>query len=424
MDTTLNVSHQRAVDDLLQAERDLRNKSEETTRAMRQVLMETANRFDGTRMQALQRGDPSIPARWGTLEWKKFFDDVPVPSKGWGDSITTVPDKRVERKLQKKIAELQAALDLAKLERTKDILVETPVSLPAEIKNPEQILVVADAAGNIPPDATPALTVIVEDAIRMHEKYPKETPSAFSNFLSGGERGGGDLTRVFNRYWLVLYLIGHWRLTAAMELEEVLAETVKVSADSGSMRRVMLDLEKANVLISEILKLNSSNTALKLYRFSAKGEKLYQALFGSRPLENDWSRLIRLHDGARFPAHTLAVLAFSMHARKRGWATKVLPEVSGSKSMADVWLSRANEHFYVEVELCEKERDGARWKNLSSLNEGSVALCAANQKTQTRLVAECKLEKFPGLATNLETLVSGKFKNINSESPLWLEDWK
>lgn len=424
MDTTLNTSHQRAMDDLLQAERDLRTKSEENTRAMRQVLMVTANRLDGIRMQALQRSDPSIPARWGTLEWKKFFDDIPIPSKGWGDSITTAPDKRVERKLQKKITELQAALDQAELERTKAILVETPVSLPEEIKNPEQVLVVADEIGNIPPDATPALTVIVEDARRMHEKYPKETPSAFSNILSGGGRTGGDLTRVFKRYWLVLYLIGRWRLAATMELEEVLAETVKVSAGSGSMRRVMLDLEKANVLISEILELNSSQTALRLYRFSAEGEKLYQSLFGSRPLENDWSRLIRLHEGARFPAHTLAVLAFSMHARKRGWATKVLPEVSGSRSMADVWLMRANEHFYVEVELCEKERDGARWKNLSSLNEGHVALCAVNQKAHTRLVAECKLEKFPGLATNLETLVSGKFKNINSESPLWLETWK
>lgn len=234
MDTTLNTSHQRAMDDLLQAERDLRTKSEENTRAMRQVLMVTANRLDGIRMQALQRSDPSIPARWGTLEWKKFFDDIPIPSKGWGDSITTAPDKRVERKLQKKITELQAALDQAELERTKAILVETPVSLPEEIKNPEQVLVVADEIGNIPPDATPALTVIVEDARRMHEKYPKETPSAFSNILSGGGRAGGDLTRVFKRYWLVLYLIGRWRLAATMELEEVLAETVKVSA--GSVR--------------------------------------------------------------------------------------------------------------------------------------------------------------------------------------------
>ena len=47
--------------------------------------------------------------------------------------------------------------------------------------------------------------------------------------LSGGERLGGDLTRIFQRYWLVLYLIGRWRLTAAMELEEALATMRKVN---------------------------------------------------------------------------------------------------------------------------------------------------------------------------------------------------
>ena len=100
--------------------------------------------------------------------------------------------------------------------------------------------------------------------------------------LSGGERTGGDLARVFQRYWLILHLIGHWRLTAAMELEEILAETVGVSAGSGSMRRVMLDLEEADLLVSEILDLKSPRTALKLYRFSSAGEKLYQSLFQTR----------------------------------------------------------------------------------------------------------------------------------------------
>jgi len=46
-----------------------------------------------------------------------------------------------------------------------------------------------------------------------------------SGVLSGGERLGGDLTRVFQRYWLVLYMIGRWRLATAMELEEALANT-------------------------------------------------------------------------------------------------------------------------------------------------------------------------------------------------------
>jgi hypothetical protein len=293
--------------------------------------------------------------------------------------------------------------------------------VPTEITS--AVLDPADAIENIPLDATPALTMMIEDTKKMFANFPQKIPAVFSSVLSGGGRTGGDLMRVFQRYWLILYLIGRWRLTATMELEEALAEIVGVSAGSGSMRRVMLDLEKANILVSEILKLKSPRTALKLYRFSPEGEKLYQALFQARPFENDWSRLIRLHEGERFPEHTLAVIAFTMHARKRGWATQILPEVKGTKSVPDAWIMRGDEKLYVEVELGEKE-SMTKWRNQSVLNEGRTALCAATQKTRARLSADCKLDHLPGLATDLETLIKGKFKEINSTSPLWLMSWK
>jgi hypothetical protein len=119
----------------------------------------------------------------------------------------------------------------------------------------------------------------------------------------------------------------------------------------------------------------------------------------------------------------MAVIAFTMHARKRGWATQVLPEIKGTKSVPDVWIMRGKEKLYVEVELGDKERV-SKWRNQSGLNEGCVALCAATQKTRARLVGDCKLDKLAGMATDLETLVRGKFKELNSASPLWLEDWK
>jgi hypothetical protein len=421
MMTTLNVSHQRAVGDLLQAERDLRQKSEDAIRAMRQVLVETANRFDGTRLESLRRDNPSVPANWGALDWKKFFDEVPVPSQGWVNKTVVAPDTQTQRKLQKQITDLQAALEL---ERAKVVVVE---STPAETLIPavsaDQILPAADAIESIPPNATPALTVMVADAKRMLANFPQKIPAAFSAVLSGGERTGGDLARVFQRYWLILYLMGRWRLAASMELEETLAGVVGVSAGSGSMRRVLLDMEEANVLVNEIIVLKSPRTALKLYRLSVEGENLYQALFQVKAFENDWSRLIRLHEGARFPEHTMAVIAFTMHARKRGWATQVLPEVKGTKSVPDVWIMRGEEKLYVEVELGEKERV-SKWRNQSLLNGGQVALCAANSKTRARLVGDCKLDKLAGMATDLETLVRNKFKELNSASPFWLEDWK
>jgi hypothetical protein len=422
--TNLNHPHQRAVGDLLQAERDLRQKSEDAIRAMRQVLVETANRFDGTRLESLRRDNPSVPANWGALDWKKFFDEVPVPSQGWVNKTVVAPDTQTQRKLQKQITDLQAALEL---ERAKMVVLETPASsVPTEtanIANTDQILPVADAIESIPPNATPALTVMVADAKRMLANFPQKIPAAFSAVLSGGERTGGDLARVFQRYWLILYLMGRWRLAASMELEETLAGVVGVSAGSGSMRRVLLDMEEANVLVNEIIVLKSPRTALKLYRLSAEGENLYQALFQVKAFENDWSRLIRLHEGARFPEHTMAVIAFTMHARKRGWATQVLPEIKGTKSVPDVWIMRGKEKLYVEVELGDKERV-SKWRNQSGLNEGCVALCAATQKTRARLVGDCKLDKLAGMATDLETLVRGKFKELNSASPLWLEDWK
>jgi hypothetical protein len=427
MMTTLNVSHQRAVDDLLQAERDLRRKSEDTIRAMRQVLVETANRFDGKRLESLRRDDPSIPANWGALDWKKFFDDVPAPSHGWVKAV--VPDTQGQRELQNQITELQTALLQAELdledERAKIAVAvdSTPTEVMASAAVATQIVADAVAIENIPPEATPALTVIVQDTKKMFANFPQKIPAAFSDVMSGGGRSGGDLLRVFQRYWLVLYLIGRWRLTASMELEEVLAGTVGVSAGSGSMRRVIVDLEQANILVPEIIKLKTPRTALKLYRLSPEGEKLYQALFQSRPYENDWSRLIRLHEGARFPEHTLAVIAFTMHARKRGWATQILPEIAGSKSVPDVWVMRGDEKLYVEVELDEKERV-ASWRNQSALNEGRVALCAATQKSRARLVGDCKLDHLPGIATDLETLINGKFKEINATSPLWQVSWK
>ncbi len=405
------------MDDLLQAERDLRRKSEDAIRAMRQALVETANRFDGKRLQEISRNDPSIPAHWGALDWKQFFDEVPAPARGWGASVE--PDMQAQRELRNQIAALKTALSQAELnledERAKNsAVVAPPVFVSTEITNVENTA--TDALENIPSGATPALSAIVLDAKMARKKFPQKIPAALSNALSGGERSGGDLQRVFERYWIVLYLIGRWRLTASMELTEALAQTVGVSGGSSSIQRVITGLENAKVLVTEVLELQSPRTSLKLHRFSAAGESLYQSLFQARPLENDWARLIRLREGARFPEYTVATLLLAMHARKRGWATQVLPEVKGTKSAPDARVMRGAEKLYVEVESDER-------RNQSALNGGRAALCALTQKSRAQWVSACKLEHLPGMATDIESLLS-KFNDLNSDSPFWLENWE
>ena len=131
---------------------------------------------------------------------------------------------------------------------------------------------------------------------------------------------------------------------------------------------------------------------------------------------------MRLHEGDRFPEHTLAVLIFALHARKRGFATQVLPPVEGSKAVPDLLALRGEEKWYVEVELGQKESP-AKWRNQAKLNGGKVALCAATPATRQRLVGDCRLDKLSGMAADLETLIKVKFQTITEETPLWLEEW-
>jgi hypothetical protein len=429
--TTLDLSHQRAVGDLLQAERSLRQKSEETIRAMREALKDAATRFDGERLESLRRGDPSTLDSWSAADWRAFFNAIPARSQGWGN--LAVVDEQAQRKLQKRIDDLQTALEQERARAAAVQSVSVESAAPAESTAPKAVapvasveqpnLPAADTIESLPPNMTPATSVMIADAARMKANTPQKFPAAFTAVLNGGERTGGDLARIFQRYWLVFYLVGRWRLSASMELETVLGGAVNVSPGSSSLRRVLEDMEKAHVLVTEIINLKSPRTALKLYRFSAEGERLYQILFQARAYENDWARLIRVHEGARFPEHTMAVIAFAMHARKRGWATQIMPEVKGSKAAPDVLILRGRQRLYVEVELGDKERI-SKWRNQSALNNGQVALCAATPKTRARLIDDCRLSNLAGMATDLETLVRNKFKEIDAASPLWAETWK
>jgi hypothetical protein len=164
--------------------------------------------------------------------------------------------------------------------------------------------------------------------------------------------------------------------------------------------------------------LDVPSTALKLCQLSAVGGRLYQSLFSGKPYEDDWSRLIRLREGEGFPPHEMAAIAFAMHARKRGWATQVRPKIKDSKLTPDILIMRGNEKWYVSLVL-----DGGKIQNLSALNGGQTVFCAAMPQSRARLIEECKTGQMPGMATDLETLVSSKYRELTPDSALWLESW-
>jgi hypothetical protein len=85
----------------------------------------------------------------------------------------------------------------------------------------------------------------------------------------------------------------------------------------------------------------------------------------------------------------------------------------------DVSLNRETEKVFVEVELGGDKP--TKWRNLASL-QGFVGLCAPTPEKRQSMIAECKLDRLRGKATDLETLIQ-RMGAEGELGPLWLEEW-
>jgi len=430
---SLITQQTRSLNDLLSAERILRASAENTVRDLRQLLLETAVRLDGERMEQNRREDPLVPGNWTTLQWQKFMETIPAAS-AWGTLTSQSSSAQIEEQRFKAI--------LSEVEQVSKQLNAVNRKLAATEKERDELQLTLSAAANAG-NGEPPLTLraafmpsevlegsiapwvfLLEEAKKIVKELPKPCPPLQKSFV-GGNRVGGDLQKAFARVYVILYLIGKHRLCSAMELDALLGGATETSARSGSLRRVMDELIEKEILKAEILTLSAPKTSLKAVRLSAKGERLYRDLFKSDPLENDWSRMIRLHEGAKQIEHTLAVLSFGMHARKRGYFTRILPDVEGNAA-PDIWVARGEETLYVEVELSDKEHD-AKWRNLAKLNEGRAAVCLSSSRQRELFSSGSQMDQASpfksGFVTDIETLVKNKYIDVNASMPLWIDAW-
>ena len=275
-------------------------------------------------------------------------------------------------------------------------------------RSPESIAKVKariDALGKaeeVPEGMIGSLASMLADlqATQKDEKFPKRPPAAWQQRLSGKGRKGRDLDLANQRYWSTLWLIGRWGIVSKMEVETMISLSNGLLSRSGALSRVMGDLLNAGVILEKSSRLSTApSSALKMFQLSSEGKTLFKLLFKK-----------------------VAVLIFALHARRRGWATQLMPSVEG-KAAPDLVIERGDECLYVEVERGQKEKK-TKWTGIAELNDGTVALCAMTPKFRRRLVGDCKLAKIKkGFATDLKTIVTVKYDTIGAETPLWDESW-
>ena len=452
--TGVSLVKERALQDALTSERSLRAFTEDTVRDLLKLITDLALRFDGERIEQRRRNDPNGLAGWAPADWRAFFDAIPIDrSSPWADARKQDATARwnEERKfLLGRITELKFSAEQVAAPDTQEQavsalptvpLLATTSTVPVIRKKPAskrspvkpdvsekvagRIKALGEPARSVPEGAIGSLATLLSDlkAMQSSEIFPKKPPAAWRQRLDGNGRKGGDLTLAYQRYWSTLWIYGRWGIVSKMEAETLIALSNGLSTRSGALGRVMNDLLGAGVLIERDSRLSKApSSALKMFQLSGDGKSLFKLFFERDAVRDELSVMYEKHEGERFPDHTLAVLIFALHARRRGWQTHLMPAVEG-KGVPDLSVSRGDESFYVEVERGQKEKT-TKWQNIAELNDGTVALCAMTPKLRRRLVGDCKLLKIKrGVATDLKTLVTVNYADVGVQTDLWDESW-
>ena len=411
-----------ALDDLLAAERSFRAQSESRLRGLIEVLTELAYRMDGEKLEAARKNDPTAPRSWTTEAWSAFFAGQRRENPAWSgaddrlrQTILTLTAERDE--LRRRVFELDRQLAEVRLTPA-TVETSSEDAKPAERRKTPPRPAVFDALVS-------AAYAGLPEQLAVFQAPP--VPAEFQErFRLGASVTPRDAQANLRRRWMTLRILAVSGIAPAVEYYSLIGRLDGISQRAGSVIRPIEALAEQAHLIEwqtpAIPLAANTLTRLTLIRLSADGRQLCSQI-GWQPVESEWERLIRLHQGDQQEHHTLAVLIFAAHARLRGWQVTVLPEVAGTSARPDVRVEREGEVLFVEVETGTRQHAGnGKWNNLSQLNQGRIALCARNAAERDTLIEDCR-KLGSGLATDLETLIAVKMHQVEPKDPLWAVTW-
>lgn len=422
----LSDVRQQALSDLLEAERRLRAHAEDEIRALRGLLYSLARTLDGDRVEQIRRETPSAFRTWDAERYQSFFAPL-VAKRQWAKVSTNGNGWHGNNgnghgceKLKAKVARLQAenrrlkeqleesrkhAADLAN--QLRDVHQFGP-STRQEAPTPALSKAAPSTTPQEEPSSAQANKASILEALAEIRRQPPRVPARVEHLFDAAV-----IART--RQIMALYILAVYGLAVRLEVDYYIAQAEGIKPRSGAIRRRLDKMAETGLVVSKKLSLKAPRTSLIVLRLSEEGRRIAKQMFQRPPVENEWERLERLHEGKRFPGHTAAVLMFAMHARLRGYTVTVLPEVK-SPSPPDV-LIEWQERLYVEVELGRKERL-AKWKHNAALNEGKAALVAGTASRREVLRADIQRMGLPGKATDLEYLLRAQ-----PDAPLWVDEW-
>jgi hypothetical protein len=230
------------------------------------------------------------------------------------------------------------------------------------------------------------------------------------------------------RQMMALYALSRFGINIRARLQQLIASASGTAYRKNGKFDRMLDLmgdERLGgfIVIEKMSMTTPTRTNLIAYRLTDSGRELCRAFGWGEPAESDWDRLIRLHWGDRedMKPHTLGVLTFADHARRRGYRVTVMPETGSAVFRPDVLIERDDDRCFVEVEMGDKSVKSNKWAHLAE-KQGRIAVCASSATARENLAAHCASLDVPVLSCDLETLIAGvrgRDDSLIVPDPLW-----
>lgn len=209
---------------------------------------------------------------------------------------------------------------------------------------------------------------------------------------------------------IVLLLAGDGVSTAA-EIQRLLAldrKSVHIALDS------MLDLLDP-LIVSRVVSIGSLGR-MRIVSLTDYGKALARAL-GVEPVESDWEKLVRLHQGGMQEKHAALVLMAAYQARLRGWQAEVVPFDPQETPwfQPDLKLTDEGRAYYCEVETRSRVKP-RKWARMRQVN-----LIMPTPAARLWVVRRIQNMGIPGRATDLRTLA--KQAKAGDLAQFWLEKW-
>lgn len=220
---------------------------------------------------------------------------------------------------------------------------------------------------------------------------------------------------VGRRLMQAVAVIATTRQSTWPDLRMALAGVLGVTPNSGGVSQLLRWYLPESGLAETACLPTVYRSTLNVLRLTERGKALARVL-DVEPIENDWERVIRWHQGEAHVAHTGLLLDFERRARLRGYTTTLVPEVWIEGFAPDVWIMQGDTGLYVEVEGRFHHPTPRKWR-AARRAQGFAAIVARTPQGRRQLVKDCEASGVAGIATDLVTL------HRRTQRALWVEAW-